>query len=87
MDLEVCNIGFGSFASFHCFYSFLTILRKDFFTCQFVVKMKRHRWDTNNSKYAVCGDLKFPRSNAFSDYDSTLTSLFNDRTLITVTQS
>ena len=49
--------------------------------------MKRPRIDKNITNYAICGDIKFPRTDPLADYDTTWNGNFNDRTLITVTQS
>ena len=57
------------------------------FVLQFVVSMKRRRTDNNRTKYAIFEDIKFPRANPLADYDTRWNTNFNDRTLITVTQS
>ena len=49
--------------------------------------MKRPNTDNNSTKYAIFGDIKFPRANPLADYDTRWNTNFNERTLITVTQS
>ena len=48
--------------------------------------MKRKRVGNKLAKYAIFGDIKFPRKNPSADYDSKWDKLFTDRKLISVTQ-
>ena len=66
--------------------SYILPLESTFFL-QFVVSMKRRRTDNKSTNYAIFGDIKFPRANPLADYDTRWNTNFNDRTLITVTQS
>ena len=55
-------------------------------TQQFALVMKRKRVCNKLAKYAIFGDIKFPRKNPSADYDSKWDKLFTDRKLISVTQ-
>ena len=54
-------------------------------TQQFALVMKRKRVGNKLAKYAIFGDIKFPRKNPSADYDSKWDKLFTDRKLISVT--
>ena len=52
----------------------------------FAFAMKRKRVGNESGKYAIFGDIQFPRDSPLADYDTIWDRHFTDRKLITVTQ-
>ena len=56
------------------------------FSNNFAFAMQRNRVGNKSGKYAIFGNIQFPRDSHLADYDTIWDRHFTDRKLITVTQ-